>query len=345
LERGMAWTEISAKIDAKYEGEAMAEYRSRIKDGIREFAGGLNFAYRKMDDAQKRRFVNSYREFTENKKAVSVDPSYVPQFVCTADFWVPARILEYASELCEGIDNYFVCRDETCGNFSPNTCWMQEYRPRPDSEAYYKQLWDPKAPFDLVLDAAPPVASELHHFRCSLCGTEFQPWQKKSHFIPANKILVSSPAGDVALAKAMGMEPNAVSFRYHYWTDTATTVMVGRLTEIALKLCETTRGMTYGELHEHCVQQINGRAERSYFTQCQIPKKTLLDVNRINSGVYGDKKKWRYDYLLDGFLSAKAPPFVRKGPGQTHVMDSDEFVTMFAYTKTLCGIVTAQSSL
>ncbi len=88
----------------------------------------------------------------------------------------------------------------------------------------------------------------------------------------------------------MGMEPNQVSLRYRCWTDTTTTLMQVRLTEIALKLVDATGGMTYGELHEHCVQWVSRDAERSRLEPCNILDATLLSVNCANSGVDGDEK-------------------------------------------------------
>ncbi len=141
--------------------------------------------------------------------------------------------MQFASELVEGVDNYHICRDENCLCFSPNTCWVQEYKaiPGADSDAYFAALYDTTKRtrhsddlVEVVVDDKPPVASLLHHFRCSACGLEYGPWVKKSHFIAANKILVAALAGDTLLAKAMGMGANDVKYWYCNWSDTKTTV-------------------------------------------------------------------------------------------------------------------------
>ena len=347
LERGMAWDIVSMDVDARYPGESLTDYRWRIKQSIKAVAGSIHFSYRKMPQFDKDRFSSANLELATNVAQEAKDPTYVPQFACTEQFWVPERILQFASELAAGLDNHFVCRNEECLFFAPNTCWMQEYRPltTDDARLYFQSLFDKAEPHKVVIDRTPPTKSELHHFLCSLCGTEYLPWQQKSHFIPANKIAVAAPAGDKQLAAAMGLGPNEGRYWYVQWTDTATSIMEARLKEISLQLVADTRGMTHGELHEHCVQQINQNAMRTHFDRHRVPESTLLKVNRRNSGADGDARKFRYNHLLEGFWAAKGPQFIRDGPVKTPVLTTDEFITNFAYTKTLCGIHTSQSNM
>ena len=256
-------------------------------------------------------------------------------------------MLQYSSELVEGADNYFVCRDETCIQFSPNTCWMQEYRALDTEEAedYFLDLMYPGSKGTKLVDDAPPIASLLDHFRCSSCATEFLPWQTKSRFIPANKILVASPGGNPLLAAAMKMGANEVKYWYLEWGDTKTAVFTSRLQEISLRLVEETRNMNHTTLFEHCVRQIDLHSQRSFFERQQLSRGTMEKINRINSGKDGDRKHWKYDHLLDGFWTAKGPEYVREGLNKTVVLTTDEYVTMFAYTKTLCGIHSVRSSI
>ncbi len=93
--------------------------------------------------------------------------------------------------------------------------------------------------------------------------------------------------------------------------------------------------MNYLELLEHCTKQVNLDSQRSFFERKTLTAKVMKDINRVNSGKDGDRRHWKHDHLLQGFWNAKGPAFIRD---QTPILSTDEYVTLFAYTKTLCGL-------
>ena len=138
----MTWLAAVEYIDERYEGEELEEYRDRVKSAVRTLAGCIQFAYRKMDDNDKHRFLQANLELVFNSQTIARDPCFVPQFCDTKSFWLPNAIAQYASELIEGADNYFICRK--CLQFSPNTCWIQECRALEDEDSitYFAGLYD-----------------------------------------------------------------------------------------------------------------------------------------------------------------------------------------------------------
>ena len=90
-------------------------------------------AYKKMNDHDKRRFVVAFDELTENLEKVAADPTFIPQYTTevydkdtpsVSDlsvhgqpaprkslFWASEKVLGWASQILEGLDNYYLCRD------------------------------------------------------------------------------------------------------------------------------------------------------------------------------------------------------------------------------------------
>jgi hypothetical protein len=246
--------------------------------------------------------------------------------------------LDYASQIWEGVDNYYLCRDAMCRSFGPNTCWIQEFRaledgwvPEPDGG------WNaPGAQnSDAFVDESPPVNWDLGHYRCAVCTQEYYPWKPKSHMISPNKLLVVCPNGDNKLAEAMGMGPEDTDMYFVRWESTTQAILTRRLQEIALQLCESTKNMTHEQLMAHCIEKINLHSSRVYFKRRELTKSTIHTVNRLNSGVDGNKQRWRYNHLLKGFYTAQAPEYIE---GVSVVLTDDDVCRHFAYTKTLCGI-------
>jgi len=155
------------------------------------------------------------------------------------------------------------------------------------------------------------------------------------HSIRPNKLLVTSPNGNAELAQAMRMGINETAMYFVKWASTSQSIMERRFQEIALQLTEETKNMSYDALMKHCVSKINQKSERVYFERHELRQSIIDMANRTNSGIDGDVRKYRYNHLLKGFLCAHAPPFVE---GKSVVLDDDDVIRHFAYTKTLCGL-------
>jgi hypothetical protein len=302
----------------------------------------VSHAFNTASDYDRERMRAAAAEQEVHLEAMSKDPTYVAQYVTTEHFWTPERILDYASKIVPGLDEYYVCRVDECGYFAPNTMWVQEFKANTD-ECWLPLEDDPnswngkRVPHDFV-DVAPPVSWDRGHYMCSMCLDRYEPWNPKNGYIPANKLLVCAPNGNEALARALNMDPQEVRFWYVWWADTPQAILQRRLQEIALQLVQETKEMNYEELLRHCVKKINAQAERCYFQRFEFKDQHRQTLNNINAGLTGEKKRWRYNHLVEGFLANKAPPFIHDGPNKTVVMTNDDVITYFAYSKTLCGM-------
>ena len=150
-----------------------------------------------------------------------------------------------------------------------------------------------------------------------------------------NKLLPISPNGDPVLAKAMRMGAEDYDVHFVRWEATSQAIVQRRLQEIALDLCEETKDMNYNDLMSHCVAKINETSARVFFHKSFLTRKTVHHMNRINAGVDGQNKRWRYNHLLQGFYTAQAPIYIEK---ETPMLTDDDVIRHFAYTKVLCGL-------
>jgi hypothetical protein len=318
----------------------MAEYRERLKEKCYQIGKAGQHSYEKLSDFNKERFRCAVQEQERHLEEVAKDPEYIPQFVNTAQFWTPERILDYSSTVFEGVDNYYLCRNQDCRAFMPNTAWLIEFRALtegwvPTVDVGVPGMWQPvKAITDGFVDVSPPVSYDLGHYRCPCCFEEYQPWKDKSHRIRPNKLLVTSPNGDPELANRMRMGVDESRVHFLKWTTTAQTILERRFQEIALDLCEETKNMNFDALMKHCIAKIDQRSSRVYFEKQTLSQEIINRANRMNAGLDGDKRRYRYNHLLNGFLCARAPPYVE---GQSVVLTDDDVIRHFAYTKMLCG--------
>jgi hypothetical protein len=179
---------------------------------------------------------------------IQEDPRHIPSLT-SAGCNIKDDIMQFASELCDKISEFFLCRsgqtnDYTadlsglpCGFFGPNTNWAGT----------------PSA-----------MAGQGGQWRCPHCGTEFYPWKSKPSWRKANKLLVIegdgietefenisgaglsptatdnvSSAGAASSSGAglppMATETGGVRFIPFQWEDTKTSALHNRLKELQLQ--------------------------------------------------------------------------------------------------------------
>ena len=337
--RAMDFKKAKADIGEKHPGESKRDYRNRLIGLCSKAGRSGQRPYIQMTEQNKRRFVTAFREDEYHVEKISREPDYVPQYVNTPLFWTPERVIDFASQIWEGMDNYYLCRALDCRRFCPNTSWIQEFRALTNEPWVPAPAcgWDhPSAELtDAFVDEAPPVSYDLGHYRCSTCTQEYYPWLPKSHLMHPNKLLVVSPNGDKELAKTMGMGPEDADMFFVRWETTSKTILAHRLKEIALDLCESTKQMTHEQLMTHCLAKINSGASRIFFQEHQLSKRTIHLTNRLNSGKDHNKQRWRYNHLLRGFYSAQALEYIKD---VSVVLTDDDVCRHYAYTKMMCGI-------
>ena len=229
-------------------------------------------AYTKMSDHDKRRFVLAFEELEKNLQKIAEDPTFVPQHhtelfdpashaggsdlsvqgqpmevnVDTPPpkslFWATEKVLDWTSQVLEGLDNYYLCRNEACRSFMPNTCWLKQ------------------------------VGHDC--YKCPCCLRDYQPWSDmKPTNIKPNKILVGSCEGDIQMAMDMGMNPEDVFMWFVLWVDTPQAILERRMQEISLQLAEETRNMSTEELQELVGNKVNASSARTFFEK-KCPTKT-----------------------------------------------------------------------
>jgi hypothetical protein len=328
--RGMSLAQLITDINRRKPGENFVEWRKKMLSAGKATGILICWAYESASGRDKKRIETVFQEHQHHHEQIARNPEYVPQYTALADFWVPQRIIEYASCIVPGLDAFHLCRDMTCLSFFPEKDWIQEFR------ASQPGYWMPPSPADDLIDADPPVAYDLGHYRCSECTKEYVPWKPKEHFIEPNKCLLVSPNGCEGLGKMLGMDKDAHEFFFVIWASTAPSILENRLKEISLQLVDETKDMSYNELMQHVVSKVNHSCKRVYFERTEFSQKNRITINQVNSSKWGDKRKWRYNHLLaDGFLRGKAPEFIK---GVTPVMNNDDAIANFCYAKSLCCI-------
>ena len=124
-ERSKSWDQVKADITARHPGETAVEYRRRLKDGIVDIAEAVAHAFSAMSNYDRTRIEEAYVEQEKHLEEMSMDDTHVAQYATTEHFWAPERILDYASKLVEGLDEYYACRNESRLCFAPNTMRVQ----------------------------------------------------------------------------------------------------------------------------------------------------------------------------------------------------------------------------
>lgn len=319
--RGIEFTRAIQVIGERHLTQNKVVWKAEVKCQIRTVGKLCQRTYNKLDERDKRRFVVAFQEMEENLSKIAETPMFIPQYhtevydkedapagfeyqvhsqavVQKSLFWAAEGALDWSSQLMEGLDNYYLCRNIDCRAFMPNTCWVKE--------------------------------GGYDHYRCPMCTREYQPWScaKTTNILP-NKLLVGSCNGDDDMAREMEMAAQEVRVWFVIWADTPESVLQRRMQEINLKLEEETRNMSSKELAELVHDKVNATSARIFFGQKCMPKTSITEIERLNTET---NRKWEYKHLLKGFLGACAPPYIK---GQTPYYDNDDAITMWGYSRHL----------
>ena len=108
----------------------------------------------------------AFKEFEDNAMKQASIPEWIPDLDQDhIQFWLPSRIAEYADRICEGVSEFFLCRQLSCLKYSPSTSWIEQ--------------------------------TDKHRFRCPSCCWEFAPWIARTDLIGCQKVMVCTTARDI----------------------------------------------------------------------------------------------------------------------------------------------------
>jgi hypothetical protein len=176
----MPWKQAVSDIGQRHPGQSKAEWRESIKKLCKEVVAAFDFAFKKMEQEEKNRYLIAFNEHSDHRQAIASDPTYVPEDTKEVyigesgmnsellkdnphPFYLTSFETQFASELIPGIDNFFFCRQKTCRFIGPNTTWVIE---------------------------------EGHgHDKCPRCTALYRPWKTTSSMVSPNKIMIVSPNG------------------------------------------------------------------------------------------------------------------------------------------------------
>ena len=265
--RGVDWKRAVSDVGRRHPGQDKKEWRASVLQTLKVIGKFCQRAYTKMSDHDKRRFVLAFEEQENNlqkifvpqlhtgvfdpaSQAVGTDLSVQGQPMDAMEvdvdtpppkslFWATEKVLDWTSQVLEGLDNYYLCRNEACRSFMPNTCWVKQ------------------------------VGHDC--YKCPCCLRDYQPWStSKPTNIKPNKILVGSCEGDIQMAMDMGMNPEEVFMWFVLWVDTPQAILERRMQEISLELAEETRDMSTEELQELVRDKVNATSARTYFEEKNV---------------------------------------------------------------------------
>jgi ribosomal protein L22 len=103
----------------------------------------------------------------------------------------------------------------------------------------------------------------------------------------------------------------------------------GRLKELAAKVTDTVSGMTPDEKLTYIKRYVQEKSARVYFRETQLTQWAVEECERLNRT---SARKWQYEHLTRGFMSAVAPPYVKD---VTPVLDNDDALLMWAHARML----------
>ena len=126
--RGIDWKTATQKLGNRHPGQDKFEYRLQLKVEVRRMALFVGSGHKRMTEENKERFNEAMEELTENLQKIEADPTFVPELTVTQSFWCTEDVLDFSSTVMEGADNYYLCRNEVCIHFTPNTNWCIEVK-------------------------------------------------------------------------------------------------------------------------------------------------------------------------------------------------------------------------
>ena len=98
-----------------------------------------------------------------------------------------------------------------------------------------------------------------------------------------------------------------------------------------MRLASDARDMSLEDLKARVQAQIASSSHRAYFKKLAMSQSAKYAIDATNEGRWGEKTRWRYDHLVNGFLGAVGPTWT----DDTVVFENEDALCMWGYAKSL----------
>ena len=286
--RNTTYESAREDIEARHPGESRREFRKRIIQETAALAAALATGIARMAEKERGKATQALANWVTEWQKKAEDGTYVPKLEVTL---LQDQVLQFASEVVPGVDEYYVCRQRECRILCRNTDWIHN------------------------------LAAGGGHYLCISCGEQYRPWKTQPGYVKANKCwvieatkggaahllpAVTAPSEDrggstvTASGEARGQEsatPTAVTSDGKelaawqvipiVWQDTATQVLTNQLKEIMLKESEKVAAMNPEERLPYVIKVIVAKHRRAYFHDLPVTataKERMANRNQVAPG-------------------------------------------------------------
>ena len=154
--RSMSFANAQRDIDAKHAGESRKAFRARLLQETTEISIAIYESIRKdYTPEQKMQALKVFDTWQQAWEIQANEDFFISEFV--NPFQLDAQLSDFVDQILPGIDIMYTCRHESCLHVTRATEWIQ--------------------------------GVEHGWYKCPMCATRYYPWQTKSTWIKANKVL------------------------------------------------------------------------------------------------------------------------------------------------------------
>ena len=311
--RARNWREAEAEVPRLF-GEGQRAHRARVALAAtaRIAARVYQSFVKEAPEVQKAR-CRALDLWLEEEKKIVADPFHVPRLEEVN--LLPSEAADYLTQVVVSLDEYHICRVLDCGFFGLPTHWL--------------------------------VRRCGGQWACPRCTTRYQPWKKKKNWANCQKIMVWEMDDDdetlppeEALPRAV-TRTKGVAVQLVEWPDTATTTLINRFKEITAGVSEEMRALSPKDIVSK-VQALTTEhgAKRTFWHRYAWGPEDCARVGYANAAIPSHEKQWEYKHLAGGYVGAR---FAYKADNSDTVMDMDEVVRLWAFTRALVkGAISAR---
>ncbi len=107
--RGTTWKHAVADVGERYSGETQRMFRRRVLHGMASMAALLYRGFSKATPEDFQVMTSAVEEWVEERDKMAKNPTY---HAAVGGFFLSDDVDQYLSQICEGLDEYFICRKE-----------------------------------------------------------------------------------------------------------------------------------------------------------------------------------------------------------------------------------------
>ena len=216
------YTDLVDQMKTAHPGLRGRALRDKLLEQMKSFAEHVTAAFEAASSVQKSQAVAAFarqeRDLfrtaetgaptqvydNEHPDAVSTGVSGHVHRMDTGAIILGHRLADYLDKICEGVNQYFVCRHLDCQVITLSTLWLENGG----------------------------------QFACPICTRQYKGWTETGGRMDANKVFIVSQTSDPQ--DTMIRDPNTDEFQIIYttWPDETTTNLVNELKSLQLELQE-----------------------------------------------------------------------------------------------------------